>query len=145
MKHRISTGSLKGKRILITYGPTWVALDEMRIISNRSSGELGKTLARDLAKTGARVTVLEGPIADPLVLTQVKILKYKFFDELMGLLKKELKKKFAIVIHAAAVSDYRLRRVYKSKISSSLKRLDLQLVPTPKMIDMIKKFLPNLF
>ena len=138
MKQRTSTGNLKGKKVLITYGPTWIALDDMRVISNRSTGELGKILTRDLANAGARVTALEGPIFAPLRLKRVKVLKYKFFDELLSLLKKELKRKFDIVIHAAAVADYRPKRIYKSKISSGLKRLDLQLVPTPKMIDMIK-------
>jgi len=57
---------LKNKRILITCGPTWVPIDGMRVISNRSSGQLGQTIAQDLTKAGAKVTLLEGPVERPL-------------------------------------------------------------------------------
>ena len=53
--------ALSGKRILITCGPTWVALDDVRVLSNRSTGELGRLLARKLKAAGAQVTVLCHP------------------------------------------------------------------------------------
>ena len=101
---------LRQKKVLITCGPTWVPIDEMRVISNRSTGELGQRLAAGLAKSGARVTVLEGPVLQPLPVPGVRVIKSFFYDDLSRLLRLELKKKCDAVIHAAAVSDYRLKR-----------------------------------
>ncbi len=134
---------LKNKKVLITYGPTWVPIDEMRVISNQSSGQLGKLMASDFRKAGAEVTVIEGPIFDPIKSKSIKVIKFAFYDEFLTNLKKELKKKYAIVIHAAAVSDYRLKKPFKTKISSNQKRLRLDLVPTPKVINQIKKINPH--
>src|SRR5690348_10454722 len=127
--------SLAGKRILVTCGPTWVAIDDMRVISNRSTGELGRILAGQLKAAGARVTVLEGPVAEPLNDRSVRVVKFLFFEELAALLHKELRNRYDAVIHAAAVSDYRPVKRISGKISSGKKRLDLKLVRTPKLID----------
>lgn len=135
--------SRPGRKVLITCGPTWVRLDDVRVISNRSTGVLGQTLARDLAKTGAQVTLLEGPVAEPLKSPSIKVLKFAFFDELRELLHKELRKKYHAVIHAAAVSDYQLRKPFSQKLSSRLKHLHLHLVPAPKLIHSVKKLAPR--
>ena len=118
------------KRILITSGPTWVPIDDARIISNRSSGRLGKILVQEFRKKGARVHLLEGPLR---------------FEEFLKSLKKELKNNYNIVIHAAAVSDYQLKKSFKRKLSSQLKNLKLDLIPTPKIIDLVKKTAPGVF
>jgi len=137
--------ALRGKKILITCGPTWVAIDDMRVISNRSTGELGRILAGKLKAAGARVTVLEGPVAEPLNNRSVRVVKFSFFEELAALLHKELRNRYDAVIHAAAVSDYRPLKKISGKISSGKKRLDLKLVRTPKLIDRIKKISPRTF
>jgi len=121
---------LGNKKILITSGSVWVSIDDVRIISNRSSGQLGRILAKQLTKEGAKVDILEGPVE---------------FDEFLKKFKHELKKKYTIVIHAAAVSDYRLKESFKQKLSSQLENLKLELVPTPKIIDVIKKIAPRVF
>lgn len=135
---------LKNKRILITCGPTWVPIDTMRVISNRSSGTLGQTIARDLVKAGAKVTLLEGPVAKPIESGSVKVLKFAFFDEFAALIKNELRKKYDVCIHAAAVSDYRVKRPSRTKINSRLRKLKLDLVPTEKIVNLIKKSNPKL-
>jgi len=138
-------GFLKNKKILITCGPTWVPIDTMRVISNRSTGTLGHLLAEDFTRAGAKVTLLEGPITRTLTQTKVKIIKFTFFDELIHLMSTELKKKYDICIHAAAVSDYKIKRPRSTKLSSQLSSLQLDLVPTPKIINRIKKINPSLF
>lgn len=137
--------SLKNKTVLITYGPTWVAIDRMRVISNRSTGELGKRLAENLAHKGAKVTALEGPVTEPLRNKKVKVLKYHFYHELEADLNAELKKNYDIVIHAAAVSDYKPAQTFNKKLSSHLKKLTLKLIPTKKLINTIKLKSPKSF
>ena len=131
-------------KVLITCGPTWVAIDSVRVISNQSTGEMGHLIAQAFHLTGAKVTVIEGPVTDNLKLKGAKVLKYKFFDELSGLLKSECQKKYDIVIHAAAVSDFKPTNVYHSKIDSG-KSLTIKLVKTIKLINQIKRLAPTTF
>jgi phosphopantothenoylcysteine synthetase/decarboxylase len=137
--------SLKYKRILITAGPTWVALDPVRVISNTASGETGRLLAHALAKQGARVTLLLGPGEDPSPGARIKVVRFRFFDDLKKLLKDELLQQYDAVIHSAAVSDYKPETMAHSKIKSSIKNWTCKLVRTPKLIDRIKKVAPNSF
>ena len=60
------SGPLKGRHIVVTTGPTREALDPVRFISNRSTGKQGLAVARAALDAGARVTVIAGPIAEPL-------------------------------------------------------------------------------
>lgn len=136
---------LKNKRVLITCGPTWVAIDAMRVISNQSSGQMGQILAEDFRKAGAKVTLLEGPVTRPLTAKAITVKKFKFYDEFARLIKSELKKKYDICIHAAAVSDYKVKNPRPTKLSSSLKKLKLELVPAAKIIQQIKRINPDIF
>ena len=138
-------GSLKNKKILITCGPTCVPIDDMRVISNRSSGQLGFMIAQECLKKKARVTLLVGPVADNFLNGNAKVIKFFFFEELRKLLKLELKKKYDVVIHAAAVSDYFLKKTFKSKLKSDHDQLKLELVQTPKLINEIKRMSPGVF
>ena len=137
--------SLKDKRILITCGPTWVPIDAVRVVSNISSGELGQRIALDCARSGARVTLLEGPVSAPLSSSKIRVLKFSFFDELQELLKRELRKDVNAVIHAAAVADYKFKSPVRHKLSSEKKTLKLEFVATPKLIRTIKRFAPKTF
>lgn len=120
-------------------------IDDTRLISNQSTGKLGQLLALGLDKLKAKVTLLEGPVEEPLQSSSIRIKKFAFFDELLKLLKFEVWQKYDIIIHAAAVSDYRLKKAFKTKIPSSLKALTLTLTPTPKIINEIKKIDPKSF
>jgi len=138
--------SLKNKRVLITCGPTWVSIDDIRVITNRSTGALGQQIAKDLRKRGTSITLLEGPVQKPYVSKSIKRIKYFFYQELFDLLKKELsKKKYDIIIHAAAVSDYSVKNKVRTKIRSGVKQLKLVLVPTIKIINEVKKLSPKSF
>jgi len=134
---------LRNKKCLITCGPTWVEIDDMRVLANRSTGELGQTLAQKLVNAGAGVTLLEGQGLKAFADRKVRIRKFLFFDDLSRLLKAELKKKYDVIIHAAAVSDFKLDRRRRGKISSDTKKLVLSFVPTPKLIKMIRLRAPK--
>jgi len=114
-------------KVLITCGPTWVAIDDVRVISNRSTGEMGRLIAAQFKKAGAKVTMIEGPMP---------------FDGFAAALSKECAKKYDIVVHAAAVSDFKPQRAQKKKIDSG-KAFNLKLVPTEKLINQIKRLSPQ--
>lgn len=136
---------LKNKKILITAGPTWVAIDGVRVISNTATGETGILLAEKLRYHGAKVTLLMGPTGACCLNKDIRLVHFQFFDELKDKLIRELRsKKYDIVIHSAAVSDYKPARVYSQKVKAD-KKWRLDLVPTEKIIDLIKKINPALF
>jgi phosphopantothenoylcysteine decarboxylase/phosphopantothenate--cysteine ligase len=139
---------LKGKKILITAGPTWVAIDKVRAITNIFGGTLGAIVAENAHKLGADVTLLFGPgrASLPEVGENFKIIKFKYFEELLDLVKKEVSsKKYDIVIHSAAVADYTPVNVGEGKIKSGKESLTIKLKPTVKIVNLIKELDPNIF
>lgn len=140
---------IKNKNILITAGPTWVPIDSVRVISNIASGETGILLAEKLIKKQAKVTLVLGPVGSPVCRTgrrridrRIRLVKFRFFDELKVRLKKELSsKKYDIVIHSAAVSDFKPEQSIKGKFSSG-KAYNLQLIPLPKIVTEIRRRAP---
>ncbi|MDD5449192.1 MAG: phosphopantothenoylcysteine decarboxylase [Candidatus Omnitrophica bacterium] len=134
--------TLKGKKVLITAGPTWVPIDRVRVLSNLSSGRTGIAIAGQAAREGASVTLLLGPI--PIdhrpIRRKLNVIRFNYFDELRDLLNKELaRKKYDIIVHGAAVSDYKPLRRPEGKINSGLKGLTIRLRPTSKIINIIRK------
>ncbi len=129
-------------RVLITSGPTAVAIDSTRIITNRSTGAMGRIIARLLSEAGARVTLLEGAVGACEPLKGVAIKKFFYYHELQSALEAECGKPYDCVIHAAAVSDFAPVRLFDKKISSA-RTLSLQLKPTAKLVDTIKTRLPQ--
>jgi len=135
------------KRILITAGPTWVAIDQARVISNLATGETGFILADKFKKLGAKVTLLFGP-GDFSRAGQdgIRLIRFKYFPELAQLLEQELKSaNYAAIIHAAAVADYQPKKIIYSKVSSQRKSWKINLVPTQKLIKGLKVYQPDLF
>jgi len=131
--------NLKNKRILITAGPTWVPIDSVRVISNIATGQTGILLAERLRRLGAKVTILLGPVETCSLNKKIRLIRFRFFDELKRIIVREItSKKYDIVIHSAAVSDYRPLRTYSQKVGSGLKNWRLNLIPTTKIIDIIK-------
>jgi phosphopantothenoylcysteine decarboxylase / phosphopantothenate---cysteine ligase len=130
---------LQGKKILITAGPTWVALDAVRVLSNNASGETGIKLAEKLQSSGAHVTLFLGPVAASYSNTNIKIIHFSYYDELRKKLIDELKrKKYDTIIHSAAVSDFRPLYKHTGKLSSG-KDLTVRLTLLPKIINDIKR------
>lgn len=131
--------SLKGKRILITAGPTWVSIDSVRVISNVATGETGVLLSKEARKRGAEVTLLLGPVSAEGLSAGVKLIPFTFFEELKNKAVAELKaKRYDLIVHSAAVSDFRPAEKRGGKISSG-RKVKLDLIPLPKVIDSIKR------
>ena len=103
---------LAGKKILITAGPTWVPIDDVRVISNISSGEMGTLLAKEARACGMDVDLILGPVTYSEPLKGVRVTRFKYFDELLKLVSSTLARKpYDVILHAAAVSDYLLKPV----------------------------------
>ena len=139
---------LKNKNILITAGPTWVAVDKVRVITNIFGGALGSIIAQKAVAAGAKVKLLMGPgrAVLPKESKNLEIVRFKYYDELLDLIKKEVgSKKYDIVIHSAAVADYKPILAKEPKIRSGKKELIIRLKPTIKIVDLMKKLDPNIF
>jgi phosphopantothenoylcysteine decarboxylase/phosphopantothenate--cysteine ligase len=129
---------LKNKKVLITAGPTLEYIDPVRMITNISSGKTGVLLASELISAGAKVTIVYGP-GNEKPPKGAKIINVTTSKEMFDITKKELKKKFDVVIMAAAASDYTPESVSKSKIKSDRKFLTIRLKKVPKIIEQVKK------
>ncbi len=118
----------------------------MRVITNRSTGEMGRLIAGEFFRRGARVTLLEGhaALAAPTLDPKISLKKFFYYDELKALLDQELKRGYDVMIHAAAVSDFKLARPFKGKLSSG-GPLTLNLVPTGKLVNAVKRKVPGIF
>jgi phosphopantothenoylcysteine decarboxylase/phosphopantothenate--cysteine ligase len=127
---------LKGKKILMTAGPTVEKIDPVRVMTNISTGKTGTLLASELVSAGAKVTLVYGPgTAEPP--KGAKIIHVTTVSEMFSTVKKELRKKFDVVILAAAVSDF-IPKNSNSKIKSN-RNTSIKLTRAPKIIDHIKK------
>lgn len=137
------------KKILITAGPVWVPIDKVRVITNIFSGKLGFIIANLAYTLGADVTLLMGPgkiLAPARKLSRFKVIKFRYFNELLELVKTHVgSKKYDVIIHSAAVSDYHPIFVKRGKIKSGEKELVIRLKPTIKIVDLVKKIDPNIF
>ncbi|WP_179373032.1 bifunctional phosphopantothenoylcysteine decarboxylase/phosphopantothenate--cysteine ligase CoaBC [Nitrosopumilus ureiphilus] len=133
------TSILKNKKVLMTAGPTLEFIDPIRVITNLSSGKTGVLLASQLISAGAKVTIVYGP-GNEKPPKGAKIINVKTSKEMLDATKNELKKKFDVVIMAAAASDYTPENVFKSKIKSDKKSLTIRLKKAPKIIEQVRKF-----
>ena len=133
---------LKNKKVLITAGPTIEQIDPIRAITNQSSGKTGVCLASELISAGAKVTFVYGP-GNEKAPKGAKIINVVSSKEMHSVVKLELKKKFDIVIMAAAVADYIPTIQSKNKIKSSKSSMNISLKKAPKIIDQIKKYQKN--
>ncbi len=130
-------------KIIVTSGPTRSYLDEIRYISNYSTGELGTLIAKKAALKGHRVTQIYGKGSIAASGKNIKNIEIETVDELLHVLKKELKSGAKAVVHAMAVLDYVAPERIKTKVKSEKKNWTVKLVRAPKVINEIKKFAPE--
>ena len=107
------TQIFKNKSCLITAGPTLEAIDNIRFISNHSSGKQGYEIAKQMILSGANVTLISGPTNLPAPL-RVKLIKIQTAEEMYNAVKKHLKKDIAIF--TAAVADVSPKKFSRIKI-----------------------------
>ncbi len=123
---------LAGKKVLITAGPTFEALDPVRGITNRSSGKMGYAIARAALNAGATVTLVSGPVhLEPPSSAHVEHIDSA--AEMFAAVKKHLKGT-DIFIGVAAVADYRPEKLSTQKIKKTAGDLPLRLVQNPDIL-----------
>ncbi len=123
---------LAGKKVLITAGPTFEALDPVRGITNRSSGKMGYAIARAALNAGATVTLVSGPVhLEPPSSAHVEHIDSA--AEMFAAVKKHLKGT-DIFIGVAAVADYRPETLSTQKIKKTTSDMPLRLVQNPDIL-----------
>ena len=142
--------ALRGKRLLITSGPTRTPLDAVRYITNKATGRLGALIAEEVIRRGALVTfiygrgsqtpVLRGPRLDHLQLVPIETV-----DDLISVFKQELPKRYDALIHPMAVLDFQPDTVRPYKTGSQVEEWVVRLVPTPKAVKLVKDLAPDTF
>jgi len=123
---------LKGKKVLITAGPTYEAIDPVRFIGNHSSGKMGFALAEVFQQLGAEVTLISGPssLSTPNHVNRVNITSSaEMFQACSDHFEES-----SIFIMSAAVADYRPREVAADKIKKDDDSLTLELEKTTDIL-----------
>lgn len=127
---------LKGKKILITAGPTYEPIDPVRFLGNKSSGKMGYAIAAEAIRRGAAVSLISGPskLKQPDGLDQ--LISVKTASE-MYQAAASLTDQSDGFIMTAAVSDYRLKSEKKQKIKKKDASLNLELEPTEDILKFV--------
>ena len=116
-------GPLKGRRVLISAGPTRERIDPVRFISNRSSGKMGFAVAQAAREAGAEVVLVSGPVNLPTP-PGIRRIDVESAAEMLAAVLREVEKT-DIFISTAAVADYRPARPADQKIKKTTDTLDL--------------------
>lgn len=123
---------LAGRKLLVTAGPTYEAIDAVRGITNRSSGKMGYAIAQTALAMGAEVTLISGPTA-LLPPFGAKMQPVNSAEEMFDAVKQAISGT-DIFISVAAVADYRVAQPSTQKIKKSAAKLTLELVPNPDIL-----------
>lgn len=159
----ISLHSLRPLRLnsrmncIVTAGPTYEPLDDVRRLTNFSTGKLGTELANYLTARGHKVTLLIGEQSTyPGARKAGKVISYTTTTDLWAKLKSFRDKKVDAIFHAAAVSDFAFGKMFmrdakgklkpftpSKKISTRSGNLLVELVPTPKILAELRSWFPR--
>ncbi|MEQ9306061.1 MAG: bifunctional phosphopantothenoylcysteine decarboxylase/phosphopantothenate--cysteine ligase CoaBC, partial [Marinoscillum sp.] len=123
-----NAGALKGKKVLITSGPTFEAIDPVRFIGNHSSGKMGTAIANAFRSVGAEIIMVSGPASH--LPNHGEIIKVNSAVEMLNEAEK-WHAKADIVVFSAAVSDYRPKNPAKEKIKKKEDSLQIDLIKNP--------------
>lgn len=124
---------LKGRKALVTAGPTYEKLDPVRFIGNHASGKMGFALARQLADQGAEVMLISGPVSQQLAHPGVEITRVTSASEMFEACKEHYDHA-DIVVMSAAVADYTPVETSAEKIKKTGDELTLTLKKTPDIL-----------
>lgn len=136
-----NTGSLAGRKVVITAGPTREAIDPVRYISNHSSGKMGYALAEAAVEAGAQVTLISGPtsLSPP---AHCKLISVSTALEMLAACEANPGDVFIAV---AAVADYRVAEPASQKLKKSADTMTLTLVRNPDILATIAARNPRPF
>ena len=132
---------LKGKTIVVTAGGTEEAIDPVRFIGNRSSGKMGIAIAQAAANMGAKVKLVYGNVTIPLPQNKnIELFPAPSSEDMLMQVKQEFNRS-DILIMAAAVADWRMKKVadHKLKKQADQATLELTLVKTKDILREVAK------
>lgn len=128
---------LKGKKILVTAGPTIEDIDPVRFIANRSSGKMGYALAKAAFLRGADVTLISGTSSE-IAYQEINKLNVRSADEMKKAVDKELKKNDFLIM-SAAVADYKPVKVSSKKMKKEKNLTEIKITKTTDILSSVKK------
>jgi phosphopantothenoylcysteine decarboxylase/phosphopantothenate--cysteine ligase len=131
--HLLESLPLRAKRVLITAGPTYEAIDPVRFIGNHSSGKMGFALAEEAAVLGASVTLISGPSHEKLEQANVHRINVVSAEQMYQSTHQHIDG-MDIAIFSAAVSDFTPKVVSSQKIKKKESNLQIELVPTKDIL-----------
>ena len=123
---------LKGRKILVTAGPTREAIDPVRYITNHSSGKMGYAVAKAAMLRGAEVTLVSGPCSidlPPFVKVVPVVTAREMYEAVTSLSAGQ-----DIIIKAAAVADYRPAVIYDEKVKKKEGQMSIELEKTDDIL-----------
>ncbi len=124
---------LRGKKVLVTAGPTYEAIDPVRFIGNHSSGKMGFELATAAANLGAEVILISGPTKEKLTNSLVKVIPVTSADEMYAA-THEYFNTVDVAICAAAVADYKPQQIADQKIKKKTATFTIELEKTKDIL-----------
>jgi phosphopantothenoylcysteine decarboxylase/phosphopantothenate--cysteine ligase len=124
---------LRGKKILITAGPTYEALDPVRFIGNHSSGKMGYDLALCAARNGATVVLVSGPTHLSIPDNTIQLIRVTSADQMYEAAHR-FYKDIDVAICAAAVADYKPKMAAPQKIKKSEANFTIELEKTKDIL-----------
>jgi phosphopantothenoylcysteine decarboxylase / phosphopantothenate---cysteine ligase len=132
-EHFFRSSALKGKKVLITAGPTYEAIDPVRFIGNHSSGKMGFALAEAFYLKGAEVNIVTGPTNQHTVYNGINIIKITSAEEMYQQCISVFPSS-DIAVMSAAVADYTPLEVAAEKIKKTEEDLTIQLSKTKDIL-----------
>lgn len=135
---------LKGKKILITAGPTYEAIDPVRFIGNHSSGKMGFDIANAAAHLGAEVVLVSGPTHFKVKNTSIEVINVISAQEMYNACHEHYHNA-DVAIAAAAVADYRPKTVALQKIKKAADDFSIELEKTKDILQSLGAIKKNQF
>jgi len=135
---------LKGKKILITAGPTYEAIDPVRFIGNHSTGKMGFDIAQSAANLGASVILVAGPTHFKIVNSLVKVVPVVSAQEMYEACHQYYND-VDVAIAAAAVADYKPKNVAPNKIKKEADHFTIELEKTKDILASLGEIKKNQF
>lgn len=135
---------LKGKKVLITAGPTYEAIDPVRFIGNHSSGKMGFDIANEAANKGAEVILVSGPTHLNVQNSSIKLIRVTSAQDMYDVCH-EYYHEVDVAIAAAAVADYRPKNVAQQKIKKNDVTFSIELEKTKDILASLGQHKKNQF
>jgi len=139
----VASGSLQGKTVMVTAGPTREAIDPVRYITNRSSGKMAYAMACAARDAGAKVILVTGPVSldGP---SGVEAVNVETAEQMFAATHEHIEG-VDIFIAAAAVSDYRPQARQENKIKKTKSTMQIELVRSPDILASVAKLVDGPF